>query len=38
MRRTGAQLGHPLRLDLTRVDTIPRNAGGKNEDFLSLLG
>ncbi len=32
------RLGHSFRLDLTRVGTIPRSAGGKYEDFLSLLG
>ncbi len=32
------RLGHPFRLDLTSLDTMPRSAGGKYEDFPSLLG
>jgi phenylacetate-CoA ligase len=28
-------LGHPFTIQLTRVDHIPRSAGGKFEDFIS---
>ncbi|MCU0935645.1 MAG: phenylacetate--CoA ligase family protein [Gammaproteobacteria bacterium] len=31
------RLGDSFRLDLTRVDAIPRGPGGKYEDFLSLV-
>ena len=30
-------LGHPFTLGFTYVDEIPRSAGGKYEDFLSLV-
>ncbi len=30
-------LGYPFRMTLTRVDAIPRGAGQKYEDFVSLL-
>lgn len=29
-----AALGHPFRLTYSRVDNIPRSAGGKHEDFI----
>ncbi|MCH7956757.1 MAG: phenylacetate--CoA ligase family protein, partial [Proteobacteria bacterium] len=30
-------LGHSFELDLVYVDEIPRPAGGKYEDFVSLV-
>jgi phenylacetate-CoA ligase len=30
-------LQHPFRFRLERVDVIPRSAGGKYEDFMSLI-
>lgn len=32
-----ATLGYPFRMTITRVDAIPRGAGQKYEDFVSLL-